>query len=360
MHLFDFNLSLWIVLPAVFFAWVTVFYIVKKIVFHSIKKLVEKTTTSIDDIFFKAVSFPVDLMIVISGAAIIQPLIPFGENSRWPAYCDMGFKAATILTVIIFVDKLVEGFIQHYSRTIEILRSSSIIVQGFARLAIAGLGFLVLLDSLGVSITPIIASLGIGSLAVALAIKKTLENFFCGLQLITDQPVRVGHFIKLESGEEGYVQKIGWRSTWIKLPTNNVIIIPNSSLIESKIINYYYPEKALAVKIEVGVHYSSDLDHIERVTKEVAQEVMQQTAGGVPDFEPLVWFHTFDTSSINMTVTLQAKEFYDNYTVRHEFIKRLHKRYKQEGITIPYPIRAINYDQEKAFIEKGPRDVYFK
>lgn len=74
-----------------------------------------------------------------------------------------------------------------------------------------------------------------------------------------------------------------------------------------------------------------------------------KSSGGVATFEPFIRYHTFDDFSINFTVILRAQEFVDNYLVKHEFIKKLHKRYAKEGIVIPYPIRAINYDQEKAF-----------
>jgi small-conductance mechanosensitive channel len=129
---------------------------------------------------------------------------------------------------------------------------------------------------------------------------------------------------------------------------NNVVVMPNKLLVSSKIINYYYPSPDMAVLVEVGVHYDSDLARVERVTIEVAKEVLQKTAGGVADFTPFIRYHTFNAYSIDFTVILRCKEFVDNYLIKHEFIKALHKRYNQEGINIPYPIRAINYAQEKA------------
>jgi len=130
---------------------------------------------------------------------------------------------------------------------------------------------------------------------------------------------------------------------------NNVVVIPNKVLVNSKVVNYYYPQKELAVLVQVGVHYNSDLEHVERVTIEVGKETLKEVSGGIEDFDPFIRYHTFSDFSINFSVILRAKEFVDNYLIKHEFIKRLHKRYAQEGITIPYPIRAINYDQEKAF-----------
>jgi small-conductance mechanosensitive channel len=204
------------------------------------------------------------------------------------------------------------------------------------------------LSTLGISITPLIASLGITSLAVALALQPTLENFFSGVQILIDKPIRLGDFIELESGEQGFVEKIGWRSTWIKMLPNNIVIMPNSLISKSKLINYYYPEKELSVPVEVGVHYDSDLEHVERVTLEVAREILASHKWGISDYETFVVYHTFDNSSINFTVMLRAQEYFNRFFIKSAFIKALHQRYREEGITIPYPIRAINYDQEKA------------
>lgn len=131
--------------------------------------------------------------------------------------------------------------------------------------------------------------------------------------------------------------------------------MPNKVMVNSKIINYYYPEKELAVLVQVGVHYESDLEKVEKVTIEVGKETLKEVNGGVAEFNPFIRYHTFDDFSINFTVILRAQEFVDNYMIKHEFVKRLHKRYAKEGINIPYPIRAINYEQEKSF-EKPVKD----
>ena len=196
--------------------------------------------------------------------------------------------------------------------------------------------------------TPIIASLGITSLAVALALQPTLENFFSGVQLIMDKPIRVGDYIELDSGEQGFVDKIGWRSTWIRMLPNNTVIMPNSVLSQSKVINYFYPSKELSVPVEVGVHYNSDLEHVERVTLEVAREILHSHKWGVSEYETFVVYTGFGDSSINFTVMLRAKEYFNRFWVKSAFIKALHKRFAEEGINIPFPIRAINVDQEGA------------
>lgn len=251
-----------------------------------------------------------------------------------------------VLACILFINHFFTELMSRYARKSVTLKNSEMIVKGLMRIIILGLGALVLLGTLGISITPIIASLGITSLAVALALQPTLMNFFSGIQLVVDKPIRVDDYIELASGEQGFVQKIGWRSTWIKMLPNNTVVIPNSNLCNEKIINYFYPEKELSVPVEVSVHYDSNLDHVEQVTLEVAREILVSHEYGVDDYNTFVLFHTFDSSSINLTVMLRTKEYFNRFFIKSAFIKALHKRYQQEGIVIPYPIRAINTAQE--------------
>lgn len=348
LTIFGFKISAWIIVPVIFLIWVTVLLFIKQVVFKVIRRVFKKTKTNVDDLFIKSLDFPLMLLILASGGTVVERLMPVTTDSELTSIFLVGFKAITIVAFVLFFDKFLNSLINAYSDSVEILKTSGGVARGVVRILVIGLGLLILLDSFGVSITPVLASLGIGSLAVALALQPTLENFFSGVQLVIDKPIMVGHFIQLESGEEGYVYKIGWRSTWVRMLPNNVVVIPNKVIVSAKLVNYYYPQKELAVLVQVGVHYESDLEHVERVTIEVAKETLKEVPGGVAEFDPFIRYHTFSDFSINFTVILRAKEFVDNYLIKHEFVKRLHKRYAQEGINIPYPIRAINYTQEKA------------
>ena len=346
--LFNVTIQAFIYAPVVYFIWVSILLSIKKLIFVRVERFAGRTSSKLDDILLSALNFPLVLLIFVSGIFIVERISPIQSDSEIFKYFLVGFRTTTVIAIILFLDKLFTNLISTYSLKIEILKASGGVARTVVRIIVISLGLLILLDSFGVSITPILASLGIGSLAVALALQPTLENFFSGIQIIIDKPVQLGHFIKLESGEEGYVEKLGWRSTWIRMLPNNVVVIPNKVLVNSRILNYYYPQTEMAVLVQVGVHYGSDLKKVERVTIEVGKEVMREVKGGVPEFEPFIRYHTFNSSSIDFTVILRAKEFVDNYLVKHEFIKKLQERYAKEGIVIPFPIRAINYDQEKA------------
>ena len=220
--------------------------------------------------------------------------------------------------------------------------------------SIAVLGLLVILNGLGLSITPMLTALGVGGLAVALALQDPLANFFAGLFITLAGQIRVGDYVKLDSGQEGYVVDFSWRSTRLRMLANNLVVVPNAKLAQAIVVNHHLPSQDLAVLVDVGVDYDSDLRHVEQVVVDVGRGVMREVAGAVPDFEPFIRYHTFGESSIDFTVILRGREFVDQYLIKHEFVKRLHARFNDEGIVIPFPIRTIAY-REAAADEAAPR-----
>lgn len=251
-----------------------------------------------------------------------------------------------ILLGFFFSTRLVLLILRNMESRSEAVRNIRGPIEIFVKIIIFAVCGMLILDNLGVSLTPIITTLGIGSLAVAIALQDTLGNFFAGLHIKADRPIQIGHYIRLESGEEGYVEHIGWRSTKVRMLPNNMVVVPNNKLVQSIITNYYLPEKELAVLVQVGVHYDGDLEKVERVTCEVAREVLKTVPGGVASFEPFIRYHTFNQSSIDFNVVLRAREFTDGFVVKHEFIKRLQARYAKEGIIIPFPIRTVHLRTE--------------
>ena len=215
------------------------------------------------------------------------------------------------------------------------------LTQTLARVLIVGIGLLVILNGLGVSITPMLTALGVGGLAVALALQEPLGNLFAGLTTTAAGQIRVGDYVKLDNGVEGYVADFGWRSTRIRMLAGNLVLVPNAKLSQAVVTNFHLPANDLAVLVDVSVDYGSDLAKVERVTTEVARSVMREVPGGVPEFSPFVRFHTFADSSINLSVIMRAKEFVDQFLIKHEFVKRLHSRYAAEGIVIPFPQRVV-------------------
>lgn len=321
-------------------------YGLRGILFRQLIVWSKNTKTEIDDIVINGIKGPFIIWCAMLGLYLSMVFSQLSDDTVFIAGKILLVLATVSITLVLA--NISARLIRLYSDKIDSTLPVTSLTEHIARIAIFAVGILVVLNSLGISITPILATLGVGGLAVALALQDTLSNLFAGFHIIIARQVRIGDYIKLESGEEGYVTDINWRTTKVRMLPNNVVLVPNSKLAQAIVLNYYMPDKEMAVLVNLGVHYDSDLKKVESITCEVAREVLKEVAGGVVGFEPFIRYHTFGDFSIDFTVILRVKEFADQYIVKHEFIKRLHERYGKEGIIIPYPIRAINYDQEKA------------
>jgi len=255
----------------------------------------------------------------------------------------------SVLTVVLIGSIAIAGMraigsaVEMLSGRAEGAIGSPTLVVNMARLAVGVLGVFIILQNLGIDITPLITALGIGGLAVALALQDTLGNLFAGVQIILTKQVRPQDYVRLDSGQEGWVTDVKSRNTTIlTFPDGNLLAVPNSLLASSVVKNFSMPRKALWVSVEVGVSYDSDLDHVERVTLEVARQVLSAEDGGMSNEEPIVRFHTFGDSSINFELRMLVREFESQAPIRHELIKSLHQRFNAEGIEIPFPIRTVH------------------
>jgi small-conductance mechanosensitive channel len=338
--------ALQLALPLVILLIVLVLgFILRKFLFKRLSRLAQKTKSGLDDTIISAIKGPFIIWSLMLGVYIALQFSELPENT-----VHIAGKILLVLglfSAILVLANISSGLTNLFSAGRARPLPGASLTQTVIRIIIFGVGFLVILNTLGISITPVLATLGVGGLAVALALQDTLSNLFAGFHIVLNRIVRVGDYIELDTGEKGYVTDINWRTTKVRMLPNNVVLIPNAKLTQTNITNYYLPAKDMAVLVNLGVHYNSDLQLVERITCEVAKEVMQEVTGGVPEFNPFIRYHTFGNSSIDFTVILRAREYVDQYIVKHEFIKRLHKRYAENGIVIPFPIMAVNYSQEK-------------
>lgn len=235
-----------------------------------------------------------------------------------------------MLVAIRFLGRLSVALTRFYLDHTQALKAlpNTSIFENIIRLLIFLCGSIVLLQSLGISVLPLITALGVGGLAISLALQDTLANMFAGIQMILARQIKVGDFVRLETGQEGFIQDIGWRNTVIRQLSNNLVLVPNAKMSSTIITNYALPLPEMSTLVEVSVAYASDLAQVETVIKSVAKEVLQRTKGAVIDFEPYIRYHTFGESGIGLTVILRIHGFEDQYPVKHEFIKALHTRFQ--------------------------------
>jgi small-conductance mechanosensitive channel len=320
--------------------------IVRSIVFRLLHQWAKRTDTKLDDIIITAIQAPSLLLAVAIG---IHAGLSFSEiPGKYMAYLSKFIEIIVILSVTIASANMTGMLFKHYIQKSNLPLPTTGLAYGMLKGTILSIGFLIILSVLGISIAPLLTALGVGGLAVALALQDTLANLFAGIHLLVEKSIRVGDFVRLETGQEGYVDDITWRTTRVRLLPNNMVVIPNSKLAQSVVTNYYLPEKRMSLLISIGVSYSSDPDNIERILVEEAKKGAVDIPGLLADPEPFVRFIPgFGESSLDFTLICQVKEFTDQYLAQHELRKRIFKRFKREGIEIPFPHRTVYLGRKK-------------
>ncbi|MFJ4681804.1 mechanosensitive ion channel family protein [Streptomyces sp. NPDC091377] len=303
----------------------------------------DRTRWSGDDVIVAALRTVAPWAAVAGGAAVAAAVLPLTRTVHHTT--NQTLTVLLMFVVTVAAARLIAGTVRSVTVSRSAVAGSATIFVNITRVLVLSIGFLVILQTLGVSIAPLITALGVGGLAVALALQDTLANLFAGIHILAAKTVQPGDYIQLSSGEEGYVEDINWRQTTVRNLSNNLVVIPNGQLAQTNMTNFMRPEQELTILVQVGVAYDSDLDQVERVTNEIVGQVMREVDGALPDHEPIVRFHTFGDSRIGFTVILGVGEFSDQYRIKHEFVKRLHRRYRAEGIRIPAPTRTVALQQ---------------
>lgn len=311
----------------------------KKYILPQLKKASEITSIHFDDAIvagLQRISVPLLTLIGFSfGYAFTTIFV--GQRVEIKKAIVVSFIILISWATIIIVDEVAHSQMNKIGKT---LPKSSILLN-LINFILALIGFLFILQYLGISILPALTALGVGGLAVALALQDTLSNLFAGLQLLASKKIKVGDYIILSANEEGILEDISWRNSTIRTLSNHIIIIPNSTLASSIVKNFALPDTENSILIPVGVAYDSDLGRVESITIEVAKTIQETIEGATRSHQPLIRYNLFADSSINFNVVLRGDNFTSQFLMRHEFIKALHKRYEQEGIEIPFPIRTL-------------------
>ncbi len=323
-----------------------VLLVIRSIAFKFLHLWSEKTETKLDDIIIKSTKTPSIYWCIAIGfyIAIAISDIP----TKYANLSNKIINVIIIFSITIATANLVGKIYKNYIVESKLPLPGTGLFYGILKGTVIIIGLVIILSFLGISITPIITALGVGGLAVALALQDTLANLFAGIHILVEKSIRVGDFIKLETGQEGFVEDITWRTTRIRMLPNNMVIIPNSKLAQSIVTNYYLPEKRMACLIPVSVSYNSDPEHVEKVLLDIAIKAIEDLPGLLAEPQPVVRFIPgFGNSSLDFTLVLHVREFVDQFPVQHEIRKRIFKRFKEENIEIPYPVQRIYLHKDK-------------
>ena len=325
-------------------------FLFHKAIFPLVIRATQWTPTDLDSRILLATRWPLTVGLVVLGG-FLATVISFDLTEGQRATAD---KSGGLLGIVLgifagvsVVSTVLDWYLENLAhrtqkvvdvRLFPLLRRTAVAV-------IYGVGALLILDLLDINISPLIAGLGLGGLAVALALQPTLANLFAGTYVMTEGVVSPGDYIELENSVSGYVVEVSWRSTRIRTWRNNLVVVPNSKFAETIITNYSRPAPAVNVQLNLGVSYGSDLDHVERVCREVMDQVLDETPEAVKEYGSWFGYDGFGDSNVNFWLFVQANDRLGAFNLQTMLIEKLHRRFKEEGIVINYPMRTLEFPE---------------
>jgi small-conductance mechanosensitive channel len=278
---------------------------------------------------FRGITF-----IIFLGIGIFLAVKNLELSEKAGFYLTKSINVALILSATILVSRLAVAFVNSEDDKDRGEFQGTSIISNITRIIVFCIGIVLILQTLGISVTPILTALGVGGLAVALALQDTLSNLFAGIFIIASKKVKLGDMIKLQSGEEGYVTDISWRTITINESNDTVVVVPNTKLSTAIFKNYDLPYKDLVFSVQMMAGYDNDLVQIEQLATDAAKTTIQRLDSCIKTHNPVVRFHTFTESGIQFLVTFRIKQASEQGMVRHEFIKEAMKAFQENKIYI--------------------------
>ncbi|EMI61626.1 transporter, small conductance mechanosensitive ion channel MscS family protein [Leptospira santarosai str. 200702252] len=282
---------------------------------------------------YKASRRSIRLLFFLFGTFLFLKFLRLPSNSE--EFVFLSYRILSIILLTFSFVRLFSAAFEAYAEKTEGLISSASIINNVMRIMLFAVGVLLILQSLGIPIAPILGALGVGGLAVALGLQPTFSNLFSGLSILLGKQLKKGDYVRLQGeGMEGHVQDITWRSTTIRRFNNSTIVVPNSVMASSVFTHFDLPAKEFSIQIEAGVAYQTDLEKAESIAVDIGNEVLKKFYGSSLIKGISFSYQKFDKSSVNFKIDLPYQEFTDQFPIKHEFIKLLYSRFQKEGIEI--------------------------
>jgi len=311
--------------------------------------ITKATQTEIDDFLAEAIKGPLILAIAISsiytGLNILSYMEPYLRTIQkiWFAFI--------LFFAVIALRRVVLGLLDWISQSGDVSGlpgfdpRSMPFLKRIINVVIITVGALLVLDVIGVSISPLLAGLGLGGLAVALALQPLLSNIFASSYVITDSSIAVGDFVEVSGGPLGVVEDIGWRATRIRTFDNNIVMVPNAAVADSVITNFDSADARADARVDCGIAYEEDLDRVESIVVEEMNKLLDYDYVDSAR-KPFFRYSEFGDSNVNFFVKMRAVTWADSFTLKHEMMKHIHRRLTTEGIVINYPSRRLMLAKE--------------
>ncbi len=312
---------------------IIVMFLIRAIAISALRKWMNRTGARVNEIIIRVFKIPSVFWCIVIGLYIGIEISELPR--RYMPYVDKVISVILIFSITIAIANLLVKIFEHCMQKSDIPVPATGIVFGVFRGAIIVAGMLVIFNVLGISITPLITALGIGGLAVALALKDTLSNLFAGLHIIASKEIKPGDYIKLDSGEEGTIQDITWRSMSISSPGLNIIIVPNAKAAAATVTNFARPVSNVVFSVQIVLPSTADFGKVESIALETARRITQDSPAAIISHEPVVRFDALTETGVRCSVSLKARDWESHFSIKHEFLKALLKRFSEEGIITP-------------------------
>lgn len=312
---------------------------------HWVMRLTRHTETELDDRLISAVKGPIYYIILLAGLYLAIDNLPLPLRVR--SIADGIVYIGGVVVALFMVNRVIDVLLEWYTHNITLKTDSQIekeflpIIEKLIFIFVFITGLIIVLKHFNYDVLSLVTALGVTSLAIGLAAKDTLANMISGFTLMLDRPFRVGDRVQLSGGEVGDVVEIGLRSTRIKTLDSNLLIVPNTELVNTKVINQFYPNSTMRGMVKVGIGYGSDVEK----AKAIMMEVAKLHPKVLKDPPPTALFLGFGESSIDIEVLFYIENCIEMGMVVDQINTEIKKRFEEEGIEIPYPVRTVYVKQ---------------
>lgn len=319
-------------------------YIVVKKVLCSLENIArEKTRWKFDEKLIVALKKPLKRIVILVGLNLVIANFYSFAGPSFVKYSGGIFYLLIIIQIMQILMRTVSLIAEVYLSSVFDNRVSGTkeefypLVVRVTKIVIFFIALIIVLKHFNQDVQSLVVSLGVGSLAIALAAQETLSNMIAGFVIMTDRPFRVGDRIQLSSGEKGDVHEIGLRSTKLMTFANTLIIVPNADIVKEKVLNLTYPNPRTRVKVVVGVAYGSDIDKV----KNILVEACTENANVLKEPPPTAYFLDFGDSALDFQVTCFVPDWRLEWPTAEEIRLRIDKQFRENGVDVPFPQRTL-------------------
>ena len=304
------------------------------------------TATDLDDSILKRVTPPIGLLVIFAGLYLAVRHLPLPERAHTTASGAVFVINIIILTNIAYraSDEMLNWYAARVAERngVGLNRQILPLLEKLVSIFLICSALMIILKHFNYDILSLVTALGIGSLAIGLAAKDTLANMISGFTLMIDRPFRIGDRIQLAAGHWGDVVDIGLRSTKIKTVDNTLLIIPNSELCNTTIINLAFPDLRAKGRVNLAVSYGSDVEMVKKLLTSIAGEIPEVLS----EPQPEAFFISYGDSALNMALFFWVKDYTEVFPVTDRLNTLVHKRFRENGIALTYPTRTVILEKQ--------------